>query len=106
MDEFDWIYNKTCPMENVYVYLYYNYVDSNMSHIMWRLMPTIDEWSEQETKTYIFELLKKIIPEYYKDFETFLKEHPEIDCEYTHEAIDIIRKKTKGEKEYEHEVLD
>ena len=92
MDGFDWIYDKIYSMENVYTYLYYEYVDANMSHIMWRLVPVINEWSEQETKTNTLELLDSIITGHYADFNAFLKEHPEMDCDFTHDAIETIWK--------------
>ena len=100
-DEFVWMYAKDFQMENIYIFLYYHFVDANMNHVRWRIMPTVDTWDKEEVLVATVDLLDNILSHaglpYNNDFQKLCDDMPEIDSEYTHDALKILKRK-KGVK--------
>ena len=110
-DGFQWVYTDDHQMENVYLYLYYNFIDANMNHILWRVLQTTDAWTQEEAKSNTKSLLKSILQDYDNSFEKFLTDNPDIDAEASHYALEILRKEIEEEnilssKEYSDSELE
>ena len=111
LDGFQWVYTDDHQMENVYLYLYYNFIDANMNHILWRVLQTTDAWTQEEAKSNTKSFLKSILKDYNNSFEEFLTKNPDIDSEASHYALEILRKEIEEDnilssKEYSDSELE
>lgn len=68
-------YHDRHEAENLYCILYYNFIDASESHIAWRVMSQIDEWTEEEVIDKCTDLISSIMEQEKLTKDEFFKNY-------------------------------